>query len=355
MPSQTRGPSTRTRHSIRDVAEMAGVSVGTVSNVLNRPHLVSVATRARVDAAISQLGFVRNGAARALRVGESRVVGALVLDIANPFFTDVARGMEDRLNADGRLLMLGSSDSDPERASRQLTLLREQDLHGLVVTPTGPLTELQHLRDGTTPVVLLDRDDVDRTFCSVSVDGVHGGRLAGEHLIAEGHRRIAFLNGTDDTQACVDRRTGLRLACEDAGLDPGEVIVESTVQRLNSASGEVAAGAVLDGHADVTAIACVNDLVALGALRALAEHGVSVPGDVAVIGYDDIDVASSLATPLSTIRQPRYALGRSAADLLLQEARESTAHEHQRLRFRPELVVRASSSRSGGAVSRDRA
>lgn len=353
MPGTTRGAS-RTRHSIRDVAEMAGVSVGTVSNVLNRPQLVSVATRARVDDAIAQLGFVRNGAARALRIGESRVVGALVLDIANPFFTDVARGMEDRLSADDRLLMLGSSDSDPERASRQLRLLREQDLHGLVVTPTGPLTELQRIRGGTTPVVLLDRDDVDRTFCSVSVDGVHGGRLAGEHLLTAGHRRIAFLNGTDDTQACVDRRSGLRLACQDAGLDPETVLTEITVHRLNSASGEVAAGELLEGRNDVTAIACVNDLVALGALRALAEHGVSVPGDISVIGYDDIDVASSLATPMSTIRQPRYALGRSAADLLLQEAREGTTHEHRRLRFRPELVVRASSTPPAAPVSRAR-
>jgi LacI family transcriptional regulator len=333
------------------VAALAGVSVGTVSNVLNRPELVSGSTRDRVNSAIDKLGFVRNGAARALRVGESRVVGALVLDIANPYFTDVARGMEDRLDADGRLLMLGSSDSDVERAGRQLSALREQDLHGLVVTPIGPLSELSTLRAGGTPIVLLDRDDPGRQFCSVSVDGVTGGRLAGQHLLIAGHRRIAFLNGPHTTQACVDRRTGLHQACQQADLDPADVIVEITVRQLNSAQGEAAATAIPGDHPDVTAIACINDLVALGALRALAEQSVSVPGDVAVIGYDDVDFAASLATPLSTIRQPRYEIGRAAAQLLLDEATEGVTHLHQRLQFQPELVVRAS-SRPAVPVSR---
>jgi LacI family transcriptional regulator len=315
-----------------------------VSNVLNRPERVSGSTRERVNDAIGKLGFVRNGAARALRVGESRVVGALVLDIANPYFTDVARGMEDRLDADGRLLMLGSSDSDVERAGRQLSALREQDLHGLVVTPIGPLTELAAMRARGTPVVLLDRDDPQLQFCSVSVDGVMGGRLAGEHLLVGGHRRIAFLNGPHTTQACVDRRTGLHEACRRAGLDPDDVIVEIGVRQLNSASGQAAVSTVPVRHPDVTAIACINDLVALGALRALAELGVSVPADIAVIGYDDVDFAANLATPLSTIRQPRYEIGRSAAQLLLDEATEGVTHAHQRLQFQPELVVRASSA-----------
>lgn len=347
-PSQqtTAMRGSRGRQSIRDVAALAGVSVGTVSNVLNRPELVSGSTRERVNAAIGHLGFVRNGAARALRVGESRVVGALVLDIANPYFTDVARGMEDRLDADGRLLMLGSSDSDVERAGRQLSALREQDLHGLVVTPIGPLSELSTLRGGGTPIVLLDRDDPDRLFCSVSVDGVTGGQLAGEHLLEGGHRRIAFLNGPHTTQACLDRRTGLRLACQQADLDPDDVIVEITVRQLNSANGEAAATEIPQNHPDVTAIACINDLVALGALRALAEQSVSVPDDIGVIGYDDVDFAASLATPLSTIRQPRYEIGRAAAQLLLDEATEGVTHVHQRLQFQPELVVRASSRAS---------
>jgi LacI family transcriptional regulator len=333
----------RGRQNIRDVAALAGVSVGTVSNVLNRPELVSGTTRERVNDAIGKLGFVRNGAARALRVGESRVVGALVLDIANPYFTDVARGMEDRLDADGRLLMLGSSDSDLERSSRQLSALREQDLHGLVVTPIGPLAELSTMLGGGTPVVLLDRDDPELQFCSVSVDGVTGGRLAGEHLLEGGHRRIAFINGPHTTQACLDRSAGLRGACQQAHLDPDDVIVEITVRQLNSANGEAAATTIPKQHPDITAIACINDLVALGALRALAEQSVSVPGDIAVIGYDDVDFAASLATPLSTIRQPRYEIGRAAAQLLLDEATEGVTHVHKRMQFQPELVVRASS------------
>jgi LacI family transcriptional regulator len=334
--------STVRRNSIRDVAVLAAVSVGTVSNVLNKPELVTPSTRERVLAAVAELGFVRNGAARSLRAGESRVVGAIVLDIGNPFFTDVARGVEDRLAQADRVLVLCSSDGDPARTTRYLNLLREQDLHGLLVTPTGGLDDLRVVAASGVPVVLLDRHANERDFCSVAVDDVKGGQLAASHLFDQGHRRIGFLNGPVTTQACADRRKGVRAACRKAGLDVATALVELT-PGLNSAAGELGTETLLQLAEPVTAIACVNDLVALGVLRALNRHHVSVPDDMAVIGYDDVEFASELSTPLSSVAQPRYAIGRTAAELLLTEASERVGHEHRQVRYQPELVIRESS------------
>lgn len=331
------------RNGIRDVALLAAVSVGTVSNVLNKPELVTPGTRKRVLAAVAELGFIRNGAARSLRAGESRLVGAIVLDIGNPFFTDVARGVEDRLAEADRVLVLCSSDGNPARTARYLNLLREQDLHGLLVTPTGGLDDLRAVASSGLPVVLLDRHAGERDFCSVAVDDVKGGQLAGAHLFEQGHRRIGFLNGPSTTQACTDRRKGIRAACRKAGLDVGTALVELT-PGLNSAAGERGAEELLGLEQPVTAIACVNDLVALGVLRTLDRRRVGVPEEIAVIGYDDVEFASELSTPLSSVAQPRYAIGRTAAELLLTEAAEHGAHLHRQVRYQPELVVRASSA-----------
>jgi LacI family transcriptional regulator len=196
---------------------------------------------------------------------------------------------------------------------RYLNLLREQDLHGLLVTPTGGLDDLRVVASSGVPVVLLDRHAGERDFCSVAVDDVKGGQLAGSHLFEQGHRRIGFLNGPPTTQACVDRRKGIRAACRKAGLDVGTALVE-LAPGLNSAAGERGAEELLALDQPVTAIACVNDLVALGVLRTLNRHRVTVPDEIAVIGYDDVEFASELSTPLSSVAQPRYALGRTAAD-----------------------------------------
>ncbi len=331
------------RRGIRDVAELAGVSVGTVSNVLNKPALVAEQTRRKVEDAIATLGFVRNGSARQLRAGTSRAVGAIVLDIANPFFTDVARGIEDRLAEDDHILILASSDESNERELRYLRLLEEQGVQGVLVSPAEEdLTWLDQARARGTSVVLLDRSD-GGTMCSVGVDDVRGGELAAAHLISLGHRRIAFVNGPTKIRQCADRRKGVRKALKAAGLTLSGSLVEVTVSALNADGGEQALTRVLDQADGVTAIVCVNDLTALGVLRGLRRRGLSVPDDVAVVGYDDVEFAAVLTTPLTSIRQPRYQIGRAAADLLLAEAGTRGQHEHEQVLFQPELVVRESS------------
>lgn len=343
MATTTRGRAER-RPSITDVAKRAGVSVGTVSNVLNRPDQVTPATRDRVQAAIDELQFVRNASARQLRAGTIQTVGAIVLDIANPFFTEVARGVEDRLAAEDYTLMLSSSDEDPERESRYLRLFEEHGVQGVMVTPSaGSIDALLAVRDRGVDVVLLDATSPFDDLSSVAVDDVRGAALAIEHLVELGHRRIAFVNGPLSIRQCADRRAGVLQALHAAGLDPAQALVEVTIGSLNADGGEEGIAQVLDTTDRPTAVFCVNDLAALGVLRGLRARDVAVPAEMAVVGYDDVTFASMLTVPLTSVRQPTHQLGWTAADLLLRQRTEGERFQHQRVQFQPELVVRGSS------------
>ncbi|MGY1592122.1 LacI family DNA-binding transcriptional regulator [Geodermatophilus sp. SYSU D00708] len=327
--------------SIKDVARHAGVSVGTVSNVLNRPDLVGPATRDRVRAAIAELGFVRNESARHLRAGSSRTVGLVVLDIANPFFTDVARGVEDVVNAAGLALILCNSDDRPDKEAAHLAVLAEQRVQGVVITPTAELTpDLAALRARGVPVVLLDRRAPGPDQCAVAVDDVLGGRLAAEHLLERGHRRIAFVGGHSDLPQVQERRAGVEAA---VGEVPDAELTVLSPEELTVAGGRDAAGRVIGIPAArrPTAAICANDLLALGVLQEMVRQRVRVPDEFAIVGYDDIDFAAAAAVPLTSVRKPRQELGRRAAQLLLAETREG--HHHEQPVFEPELVVRESS------------
>jgi len=337
----------RRRASISDVARHAGVSLGTVSNVLNRPDRVSAPTRARVLGAIEDLSFVPNGSARTLRAGTITTVGAILLDIANPFFTEVARGIEDRLGEDDHTLMLASSDEDPVREQRYLRLFEEHGVLGVLVTPAG--ADVSHLLDLSrrgVHVVMLDRTSPSPKIASVAVDDVAGASMAVSHLLTLGHERIGFINGPPSIKQCVDRRAGVLRALAAAGADES-AMVEIQVPFLNADGGEAGVTELLARDDRPTALFCVNDLTALGAMRTLRAHGLRIPDDIAVVGYDDVDFASMLATPLTSVRQPTRRLGRVAADLLLRAAGSDDAPARH-VEFRPELVVRASSVGLGG-------
>jgi LacI family transcriptional regulator len=336
---------TRRRPSVADVARTAGVSVGTVSNVLNRPEQVSPATRERVEGAIAELSFVRNGSARQLRQGSITTVGAVLLDIRNPFFTDVARGVEDRLAMEDHTLMLASSDDDPEREAKYLRLFEEHGVLGLLVVPTTRSTEhLVEIQRRGVPVVLLDAASTVPGLSSVSVDDVAGGELAAAHLLARGHESIVFLNGDHQIRQCEARRAGVDRAVVAAGLDPARVVDEVTLTPLDASGGDGALQAWLDAHGGTApaALFCVNDLVAIGAQRCLRRlGGASLLARTAIVGYDDIDVASELAVPLTSVRQPTREMGYQAAELLLRQASDGEVRE---IVFHPELVVRASTA-----------
>lgn len=343
-PALRRGLPVRSS-SIREVAARAGVSVGTVSNVLNRPELVAETTRSRVRLAIDELGYVLNDSARQLRAGRSRAIGAVVLDVANPFFTEVVRGVEDTVSTDGYVVILCSSDDSAEKEGRYLRLLEEQRVLGVLITPVhSDSSYLRRLCGRGIRVVLLDRPSSSKELCSVAVDDVLGGQLAGEHLLAQGHTRLGFVNGPIGIRQCADRRRGVRRAVKAAGMDPDRVVVEVRRAALNAGEGEASVAALLDARHRPTAVFCANDLLALGVLRGLAGRGLTVPDDLGLVGYDDVEFAAMLSTPLTSVRQPKYQLGQAAARLLLDEAVDPDRHRHVQTMFRPELVVRESSA-----------
>lgn len=331
--------------SVRDVAAAASVSVGTVSNVLNRPDKVATATVARVTAAIAELGFVRNDAARQLRAGHSRSIGLVVLDVRNPFFTDVARGAEDRAAEAGMTVLLGNSDENTDREGAYLDLFEEQRVAGVLISPLADdLPRLQRIRDRGTTVVLVDREVADQSFSSVAVDDVVGGSLAVRHLIDTGRRRIAFLGGPMSIRQVVDRLDGARRAVDEAeteGVSLEVIETESLTVLAGRAAGEAIRERAASDRPD--AIFAANDLLAMGVLQALMMQGsIDVPGEIALIGYDDIDFAAAAVVPLSSIRQPAALIGYTAVDLMLKEADGESARE--RVVFQPELVVRESTS-----------
>ncbi|MFJ8929903.1 LacI family DNA-binding transcriptional regulator [Streptomyces sp. NPDC102364] len=332
---------------IKDVAREAGVSVGTVSNVINRPEAVADATRARVQAAIERLGYVRSESARQLRAGRSRIIGLLVLDMGNPFFVDVARGAERAARDAGLGVMVCNSAQSPAEEAEYLSLFAEQRVRGVLLTPaeaTGPTVEAFRRHD--IPFVLVDRVAEGATECSVSVDDVNGGALAVRHLIDAGHRSIAYVSGPRTLNQVQDRRQGALRALKEAGLS-SSALRELPTERLDVAAGRDAGARLLGLTERPTAVFCANDLLALGVLQSLYAAGVRVPDDIAIVGYDDIEFAAAAAVPLTSVRQPAVHMGALAADLLLEEIEAADdperAHEHRRVVLQPELVVRGSS------------
>ncbi len=333
--------------SVIDVARQAGVSLGTVSNVLNRPERVAPATRQRVLRAIEELGFVRNEAARQLRAGRSRTIGLIVLDVGNPFFTDLAAGVEGAAEEAGLSVILCNSGDNISREDHYLSLLQEQRAYGILITPISRKNgRIEELREHGTPVVFVDRGSTRRQ-CSVSVDDVAGGDLAVAHLIRQGHRRIAFVGGPTSINQVADRLAGARAAARAAGL-PKSAISLIRTPGLNVTAGRRAAEhlAGLPAGARPTAAFCANDLLALGVLQEMTRRDLGVPRELAIVGYDDIDFAAAAAVPLTSVRQPRAQLGQAAAELLIDEVSSPDSHQHRQVVFEPELIVRDSTTRA---------
>lgn len=328
--------------SLPDVAKAAKVSVGTVSNVLNRPEIVAPETLARVLATIKELGFVPNGFARHLRSGQSRTLGLIVPDVANPFFTEVARGVEDAASKRDYAVFLCNSDESATKEDRYINVLIQQQVRGVLITPADTKSDrLDIMRDRGIAVTLVDREIKGRNQCSVSVDDVHGGQIAIEYLAGLGHTNIAWVCGPESIPQVADRGAGVAKAAKVAGAK----IETIRVPLMNATKGEEAAQMILELKEMPTAIFCANDLLALGVMRALQANKIKIPEQISVLGYDNIEFASSAAVPLSSISQPSYQMGVTAADLLLNECEEGESHEHQQIRFQPQLVERASTGK----------
>ena len=330
--------------SIRDVARAAGVSVGTVSNALNDPARVAPKTLARVTDAIDKLGFVRNDAARQLRAGKSRAVGLIVLDSSNPFFADLAKGAEHKATEYGLSVLMANSGENPQRERVLLNLFEEQRVLGVLISPlVVELEPIKKLRDRGTPVVLVDMASRDKSFSSVSVDDEAGGQMVVQHLIDGRAQRIAFVGGPLIRDQVADRLKGATKAA--AKAEVGLEVIETPSMTVEDGR-RIGEGLLQRSDADrPDGIFAANDLVALGIMQAYIIDGrFRIPGDVALVGYDDIAYSSTSIVPLSSVRQSPEVIGARAMELLQAEA-ENEQHAVQQIVIQPELVIRDSSRR----------
>lgn len=334
--------------TIRDVARSAGVSAGTVSNVLNRPSYVSAGVRERVLAAIAELDFTPSTSARKFRPGRERTLGLAVADLGNPFFVDVTLAAEAEAKAIGVGVVIVHNGLDPVREEQNLAVLTQQRVHGIIITPVeDENTRLEELAEQGIPIVYVDRISGERPCCWVRTDDIAGGRLAGEHLIERGHRRMMYAGGTRISHQVDARFEGFRRAAVAGGAE---------VERLETESWSLEDGA---GVADIllarapedrpTAVMCANDLIGLGVLQKLSLNGVRVPEDIALVGFDDLSWAGAAVIPLSSVRQQREQLGRRAVQLLMDEVLNPDTHIHVHEELEPSIIVRESSAPYRGA------
>jgi len=303
--------------TITDVAELANVSIATVSRVLNGSAYVSPELELRVQQAIEQLGYRPNVLARHLRRNENPTIGILIPDSKNPFFAEMAKGVEDTCFGQGFVAVLCDTDEQPAKALGHLDLLYQQRAAGFAVVSPGQITpHLQQMLDDGYRIVVVDRALSSLPTDSVVSDNYGGGRLAVEHLVKLGHRRIGFVVSNLEHETIQGRWAGARDAMCAAGLEIDPALVYTEGDELPGSGYEGAERILRDPHWP-TAIFAFNDLMAFGVLRYAQKRGITVPDQLSVIGFDDMMMASYSAPSLSTIRQPKYELGQQAAEILL--------------------------------------
>ncbi len=332
--------------TLREIADRAGVSVGTVSNVINGTAAVSAERRERVLAAIRELDYQPNHVARSLKLKKTRMLGMVISDITNPFFPQLVRGAEDAALKNSYLLITFNTDDNVEREKRVLSVLRQRRVDGvlLVVAPNaGDDGHIRGILDSGMPIVCLDRLPAGIEVDSVSVDNVAGARDCVRHLISMGHRRIAILTGPKAVQTAAERLQGYQEALIQAGIpaDPGLVLEGD----FRSESGYRLGRALLAGSDRPTAVFVCNNMMALGLLRALAELGLNCPRDVAIASFDDFPLAEAFQPRMTAVAQPAYSIGYRGAELLIARIEGRPAEPRpSRIRLATQLLVRESST-----------
>lgn len=326
--------------TIREVAESAGVSYATVSHVINNTRLVSQETRERVVAAMDALNYRPNALARSLRQGKTNTLGLVLPDSANPFFAEISRSIEDEAFKKGYSVFLCNTELDTQRELFYVDVLSKKQVDGIIFVAAGDQADsLDFLLRRNMPVVMIDRDVPNVEVDAVLTDHQLGGFLATRHLLDLGHNRIACIAGPSSITPSAERITGYRNALEEAGIPYDEnLIIRGD---YHAQSGMEITHSVLKMNPRPTAIFALNDLMALGALRAAAEVDCSVPDDLAVVGYDDLEIARFTNPPLTTISQPKKAIGAQAINLLVDRI-SNKSRPPSRLVLPPELVVRRS-------------
>jgi LacI family transcriptional regulator len=328
--------------TIRDVAKRAEVAPTTVSRVVNNSGYVSKETRERVEAAIAELGYVPNTLARSLRFKKTNTLALVLPDITNPFWTTVARGVEDAASDRGFNVILCNTDESEVEQTKYLTVLLQKQIDGIVLAPARSTAEpVEFIQKQGVPVVVLDR-----RVPYTQVDIVRGDSLKGAYrivrlLLALGHRRIAILTGPQDVSTAVDRVSGYRQAMVETDLDVAGNLVY--YGEFTQASGYEMTQQVLTTASPPTALFAANNFIAIGSLRALRDAGLRVPEDIALVSFDDLPQAFVIDPFLTVVAQPAYEMGHQATELLLARLSGLAPPEYQEIVLPTETIVRRSS------------
>lgn len=327
--------------TITDVARLAGVSPVTVSRVINDTGNVSIATREKVERAIEELGYVPSVMARSLRSKRTRTLALIVSDITNPFWTTIARGVEDAAQSRDYSVFLYNTDENPLKQRRCLDVVAAQRVDGVIIAPyDSDAHNLATLRRRNTPTVIVDRRIEGWEVDSVYSDSVSGARALVQHLIGLGHTRIAVLAGPANTSTARDRVTGYCMALAEAGISVDRRLIRQGEYRITS--GEELAYQVLDEGLDPTAIFAANNTIAAGVIQAVGKRGRRIPQDIALVCFDDLPHFSSLFPFLTVVVQPAYDMGVNAAQLLLSRLDSEVSLPPRRVVLPTRLIVRHS-------------
>ncbi len=334
--------------TIRDVALRAGVSTATVSRVLAGIGRPKPKTAAAVMSAVEDLGYRPSGVARSLRMRRTNTFGLIVTDIQNPFFPELVQAADDVARARGYSILLGSAAYDEHRAMHYLDLMVDRRVDGMIIASSQLSDESwKWLLTSPVPVVVVNAEPVGLPVTVITSDNAGGSQLAVEHLIGLGHRRIGYIGGPEAYTAATPRVEGFRQACAGAGLDPDQTPVVRGDGQVES--GERAAIELLASPAEVTAIFCYNDMTAIGVLRGLRAAGRRVPGDISVVGCDDIAAASWVVPALTTVAQQKADMGRLAVERLIATLDDPDGVEVGLIRLPMVLRERESSGRAQDA------
>ncbi len=334
--------------TIRDVAAVAGVSPATVSRVLNGKQDVAADLRQRVLGAVTDLGYRRNGPARSLRTRAAMVLGLIISDISNPFFTAVVRGAEDQAQLAGYSLVLANADEDVDKEARYLEVAAAEQMAGVLLSPASlTRTSIDVLLERGIPVVTIDRRLAGAPVDSVTVNNHQAARTAAQHLIGQGCRRVGFIAGPVQTTTGASRLAGYRAALRAAGRPPDPSL--TAYADFRTEGGYAATWQLLRQRRPPDGLLFANNLMTVGGLRAIAEAGLAIPDDIAVVGFDDAIWATALRPPLTVVAQPTYEIGQTAAKLLLRRV-DGEAFPPRRVVLQAELIVRASSQREPASV-----
>jgi len=337
--------------TIKDVAALAGISYTTVSHVVNNTRPVSKEVRVKVEEAIKTLDYVPSAVARSLKAKTTATIGLLVPNSLNPYFAELARGIEDYCERNGYCVILCNSDDNPEKQRSYLRVLLEKRIDGLIVASAGGDSNLaQGLAGVRTPMVIVDRglEGVDADL--VRIDHEYGAYLATRHLLEMGHRDIATISGPTSTSVAQMRLAGYCRALKEAGIEVSSArMLESD---FTSTGGYSAAAALLESNPP-SAIFAANDMIGIGVLRAAAERNIRVPAELSVIGFDDIQMSRYVYPALTTVGQSILQLGEMAAEVLLRRIATPDLATEQRI-VTPSIVIRESTAPLAGVFAQFR-